>query len=444
MDCNSKKPMLGFSPELFEERRKKVFSKLHNSVLLLSSGSVKKKSRDIEIPFRPDSDFFYLTGLCEPECVALLRPNGSDGDLILFVPARDMDKEIWIGERMGPSEIKEQFGATEVYERHQLDQYLPSLFSDVDKIYFRIGSDRHVQDLVLSSISSAHLPKTRGSGRLEGILEPGYLLDEMRLFKDAEELDHIRKAALITSESFEEMVTYCRPGAGEWELEAALEFGFRRRGASGAAYPTIVGSGANSCVLHYSDNARRMGDGDLVLVDGGAEYNLYAGDMTRTFPVSGTFSSIQKAVYEIVVGAYKCAIEHLEPGVTLADIHQKTVGNLADGLLDLGVLEGSTEEILEKGSYKTFFPHQTSHWLGLDVHDVGDYVKEGSSRVLEPGMVLTVEPGLYFPPSTKTLEDFFCIGVRIEDDFLITDNGCELMTSPLPVSAEEVESLMGA
>jgi len=434
--------MLGFSPNLFWERRKAVFSNLDESVLILTSGSIRNKSRDTESVFRPDSDFFYLTGVCEPDSVAILRPNGSDGDLVLFVPSRDLDKERWTGDRMGPEEIKEEYGATAVYGRHQLEEYFPNLVTNTDKIYFRIGSDQRVQDLVFESLKATRLYQPRGGKGPPGVLDPGCILDEMRLFKDEEELDRIRRAAQITTESFCEMLEYCSPGSGEWELAAALEFGFRKRGASGNAYPTIVGSGKNSCVLHYSDNDRRMEEGDLVLVDGGAEVDLYAGDITRTFPVSGSFSKVQKEVYEIVQRSHECAINEISPGVALDSIHRVAVGQLVEGLLDLGVLEGSAEEIIDKKVYKKFFPHQTSHWLGLDVHDVGDYFDGDQSRILQPGMVLTVEPGLYFPSAASSIEEFFGIGIRIEDDLLVTANGSESLGALLPVVAEEVESLL--
>jgi len=437
-----KERMLGFSPNLFWERRKAVFSNLDESVLILTSGSIRNKSRDTESVFRPDSDFFYLTGVCEPDSVAILRPNGSDGDLVLFVPSRDLDKELWTGDRMGPEEIKEEYGATAVYGRHQLEEYFPNLVTNTDKIYFRIGSDQRVQDLVFESLKATRLYQPRGGKGPPGVLDPGCILDEMRLFKDEEELDRIRRAAQITSESFCEMLEYCSPGSGEWELAAALEFGFRKRGASGNAYPTIVGSGKNSCILHYSDNDRRMEEGDLVLVDGGAEVDLYAGDITRTFPVSGSFSKVQKEVYEVVQRSHECAINEISPGVALDSIHRVAVGQLVEGLLDLGVLEGSAEEIIDKKVYKKFFPHQTSHWLGLDVHDVGDYFDGDQSRILQPGMVLTVEPGLYFPSAAESIEEFFGIGIRIEDDLLVTANGSESLGASLPVVAEEVESLL--
>jgi|TARA_B110000116_G_scaffold113033_1_gene98189 Xaa-Pro aminopeptidase len=434
--------MLGFSPNLFWERRKTVFSKLDETVLVLTSGSIRNKSRDTEIPFRPDSDFFYLTGVCEPDSVAVLRPNGSDGDLILFIPSRDLDKERWTGQRMGLEGFKEEYGAVAVYGRHQLEEYFPSLITNTDKIHFRIGSDQRVQDLIFASLKATRLYKPRGEKGLQGVLDPGCILDEMRLFKDDEELDRIRRATQITSESFCEMLKYCSPGTGEWELAAALEFGFRKRGASGTAYPTIVGSGSNSCVLHYSDNSRRMEAGDLVLVDGGAEVDLYAGDITRTFPVSGSFTPPQKAVYEVVQRAHRSAINEVAPGAVLDSIHRVAVSQLVEGLLDLGVLEGSAEEIIDKRAYKKFFPHQTSHWLGLDVHDVGDYFVGDQSRTLQPGMVLTVEPGLYFPRLTEDVEEFCGIGIRIEDDVVVTEEGSELLGLSLPVSTGDVESLL--
>ncbi len=269
----------------------------------------------------------------------------------------------------------------------------------------------------------------------------------MRLVKDAEEVDRMRRAASVTVDALHDLGSAIRPGVGEWELEAVLDSGFRMRGAWGPAYPTIVGSGPNACVLHYVSNERTVEEGDLVLVDAGAELDLYAADITRTFPASGQFSDAQRSIYEVVLRANRRAVQAVRPGTTVAQVHREARDELIEGLLELGILEGARDDILEDESYKPFFPHQTSHWLGLDVHDVGDYATGGVSRVLESGMILTVEPGLYFPMGTEdpngVPDDYLDIGVRIEDDVLVTSEGHEVLTSSLPAGIEEIEALVG-
>ncbi len=450
-------PTWGFSPDVFVARRKHVLADLDGSALVLCSETNTSGGRH-----RPDSDLFYLTGVTEPGAVAVLRPDGEDGDFILFVRIRSPEEERWSGERLGPERAREVFGADTTYGNDVLPEHLPRLLAEADDVYFRITTESPVQSLVLGALQTARLRGARKGVGPRAIIDPGRLLDPSRLMKHPEELERMRRAATITVEAFTEMLGAVRPGVGEWELEGILDGAFRRKGAVGPAYPTIVGSGANACVLHYVDNNCTMCDGDLVLVDAGAEVDLYVSDVTRTFPVSGSFTAAQRAIYDLVLEAHDQAIEGIRPGVTVESIHHTARDVLVDGLLDLGVLDGDKAEVIDTEAYKPFFPHQTSHWLGLEVHDVGDYAASGVSRVLEPGMVLTVEPGLYFqgPPEDSAVteeedsavsteedstvaEEYVGIGIRIEDDVVVTAEGHEVLTAGLPVSADEIERLVG-
>ena len=433
--------MLGFSPDIFAARRERVLADLGGSALLLCSTANASGGRS-----RADSDLFYLTGVTEPEAVAVLRPDGEDGDFVLFVRPRNAEEERWSGERLGPERALETFGADAAYGSDTLSEHLPKLLAEADEVYFRLGTESPAQDLVMDALRTARLKGAKKGVGPRGITDPGRLLDSMRLIKTPEELDRMRRAATITVEAFSEMFGDVRPGVGEWELEGILDGAFRRKGASGPAYPTIVGSGANACVLHYRDNDRTALEGDLVLVDAGAEVDHYASDVTRTLPVSGSFSAVQRAIYDLVLEAHDRAIECVRPGVSVGSIHDTARDVLVEGLIALGVLEGDKAEATESEAYKPYFPHQTSHWLGLDVHDVGDYASSGVSRALEPGMVLTVEPGLYFPgpfESGGTAEQYAGIGIRIEDDVVVTAEGHEVLTAGLPVSVDDIERLVG-
>lgn len=447
-----------FPPEVFRRRRERVRKELDGGALLLPGADVLHRSRDTQFPFRPDSELFYLTGCAEPRVVALFRDAQEEEGLTLFVPRRDPETELWSGPRLGPEEARERFAAEASYPLDELEERLPDLLKPASRIFFRLGAHPRVEPLVIRALAHA---RGRGARKGEGprsVWDPGMILDELRLRKEPEEVDRIRRAAGITVEAFREAMGAAGPGEGEWAVEAALEAGFRRRGARGPAFPTIVGSGPNACVLHYEDNARRMEEGELVLLDGGAEVGLYAGDVTRTFPVAGGFDTAQRAVYEVVREAHEAALAAVHPGATTAQVHRAAVQALTRGLVDLEVLSGDVDALVEEEAYKPFFPHQTSHWLGLDVHDVGDYAVAGTARLLEPGMVLTVEPGLYFRPSSvegspdssaspaaspDSPGPFRGIGVRLEDDVLVTESGAENLTAPLPVDAEEMVELVG-
>jgi Xaa-Pro aminopeptidase len=430
-------------------RRDRVRARLAGGVMILPAAPILKRSRDTEVRYRPDSELFYLTGAVHPGVVAVLR-DADEEAFVLFVPEKDAKKEVWFGPRPGPGEAKELYGAEEVYPIGELEERLPDLVRPHREVFFRLGGTSELDRLLLNELTWARNRGQRKGEGLRGIVDPGEILDDLRLVKDPEEIERVRKATAVTVAGFQDAICGFRPGMGEWEVEALLESSFRKRGASGPAFPTIVGSGKNGCVLHYLDNRDPIGESALVLVDAGAEVGLYSGDVTRTFPASGRFDSRQMDIYGLVLEAHSTALSLIRPGTPVAEIHEAVRGALAGGLLDLGVLEGSVEEVLERDALESFYPHQTSHWLGMDVHDVGDYASRGESRVLEPGMVLTVEPGLYFSdrsdgPADPAVGDhpFQGMGIRIEDDVLVTEDGFENLTGALAVRPAEVESLVG-
>ena len=448
-------PLLGFSPEAFRARRERALAALEGSALVLPAAPAAHKSRDTERRYRADSELFYLTGVVEPGVLAVLRPGGDNGDFVLFIRPRDEEAERWSGQRLGLDGAREVFGADQVYGVGEMEKRLPHLLAGAERVYFRLGSGSRVEQLVVEALGTARLRGARKGLGPRSVVDPGEMLDPMRLVKDPEEVDRMRRAASVTVDAFGDLTAAIRPGVGEWELEAVLDSGFRKRGAWGPAYPTIIASGPNACVLHYVSNDRTLEGGDLVLVDAGAELDLYSADITRTFPASGRFSDRQRSIYDVVLRANRRALEAVRPGTTVAQVHREARDELIEGLLELGILEGAEEDVLESEAHKLFFPHQTSHWLGLDVHDVGDYSCGSESRVLEPGMVLTVEPGLYFPPDVAGVSrregeggdgvpaDYLGMGVRIEDDVLVTADGHEVLTASLPVRAEEIEAFLG-
>lgn len=438
---------LGFPPELFEQRRERVLGSLGKGVMVLPAAPMLYRSRDVEVRYRPDSELFYVSGLTEPEAVAVLSAEADSERFTLFVSPRDADAELWSGARLGPERAKEVLGASAAYPIEELETRLPALLDGSDRVFFRMGRPAAAQDLVLAALQRARLKGPRRGTGPRAIVDPGVLLDDLRMVKDEHEIDRMRRAAELSVKAFRGALAAVRPGLGEWEMESLIDHAFRAGGGAGPAYPTIVGSGANACVLHYVENRRTIRDGDLVLVDAGAEVDMYAADITRTFPASGRFSGVQRAVYEIVARANRAAVEAVVPGSTIGDVHSAGLDVLVGGLTELNVLEGEVAMLIEEEAYKPYFPHQTSHWLGLDVHDVGDYAHEAESRVLEPGMVLTVEPGLYFRPEPTDPSnggaEFSGIGVRVEDDVLVTVDGHEILTGDLPVVAGEIEELIG-
>ncbi|MBT8398661.1 MAG: M24 family metallopeptidase [Gemmatimonadetes bacterium] len=435
------RPFLGFSPERFSERRTRVKKALGGGVLLLPSAPVLRRSRDTEVRYRPDSELFYLTGCVDPGVVAVLRADHEEG-FVLFVPGRDPKAEVWSGPRMDPSEAKDLYGADKVFSTSELEERLPELLRSGSRVLFRLGVHPALEKLVVEALTWARGRGSRTGDGPRAVADPGTILDELRMVKDSEEISRIRGATELTVAAFEEAMGATRPGMGEWEVESLLEAAFRKGGGTGPAFPTIVGSGENGCTLHYTLNRSRIQQGHLVLLDGGAEVDLYAGDVTRTYPAGGQFTGPQAEVYHWVLRAHRAACEAIGPGAQVSRIHEAALAELVMGLVELGILQGDPGELLEEGAYKPHFPHQTSHWLGLDVHDVGDYATESGPRVLSAGTVLTVEPGLYFPSGSGTAPSALAgIGIRIEDDILVTSEGAENLTEGLPVSPDRVEAL---
>jgi Xaa-Pro aminopeptidase len=433
--------MTDMPAEVFAARRAATFEALGLGVMVLPAAPPLIRSRDTEARYRPDSELFYLTAVTEPGAVAVLV-GGPDRRFVLFVPERDADAERWSGPRVGTDAAEERFGADDAHPLSDLDALLPGLLGDGDFIHVRLGRVEAVDRAALDALRHARARGSRGGTGPRGVIDPGEILDELRLIKDEHEIARIRRAVSLTVKGHLTGITLARPGVGEWAVEASVNAAFREGGAEGSGFETIVGSGPNSCVLHYVENRRTMEDGDLVLLDAGAEVGLYQGDITRTFPANGRFTPEQRAVYDIVERARVSAVEAACPGVAISAVHDAVVRVLLDGLVDLGVLSGPVDDLVASEAHRAFFPHQTSHWLGLDVHDPGDYVRDGADRCLAPGMVFTVEPGLYFPPGLGgSAAPYEGIGVRIEDDLLMGPGAVENLSASLPTAADAMEAL---
>lgn len=434
-------PSEGIPSAVFAARRQAALGALGRGVMVLPAAPVQRRSRDTELPYRPDSELFWLTGATEPGTVAVLV-GGDEPRFILFVREKDPDVELWSGPSMGPDEAGERLGAAETYPLSELELRLGGLMRAGDRIHVRLGCHALTDRLVVEALADARARGARKGTGPRGVVDPGEILDELRLVKDAHEIERLRAAAALTVEGHRAGLAALRPGAGEWEVQAAVEEVFRRGGATGPGFGTIVGSGANACVLHYVDNRRVIEPGDAVLVDAGAELRLYQGDMTRTWPAGGAFSGSQRALYEVVEAAHDAAVAQVAPGTTVAQVHAAATRAIVEGLVALGVLSGALDDLMAQEAHRGLFPHQTSHWLGLDVHDPGDYVRAGVPRALAPGMVLTVEPGVYVPATEEGAASRFAgVGIRIEDDLLVTPEGHENLTAALPTRVDEVEAL---
>jgi Xaa-Pro aminopeptidase len=413
-----------------------------DAVAILIGARMVTRSNDTQFPFRQDSDFWYLTGFDHPNAIAVLRSDGGP-EYTLFVEPRDPDAETWTGYRPGVEGARSDYGADEAFAREDFAKQLPELLAAAKRIHHVLGRDAALDARIVEICEGMRQRSRQGRVPPEAIVDPRGILHEMRLRKDPAELDVMRRAAAISFEGHREAARLAHPGVFEYELEAALEHGFRRRGARGPAYTTIVGSGANATVLHYVRNDQKLRDGELVLVDAGCELEGYASDVTRTYPIGGRFSGPGRAVYEVVRAAQEAALAICRPGITLPEIHELSVRRLVEGMVELGLLSGPVEELVAREAYRRFYMHQTSHWLGLDVHDAGAYRPGGAPRRLEPGMVFTVEPGLYVSPSLHDVDARFRgIGVRIEDDVVVTAEGCEVLTSAIPKIPEDLEALV--
>lgn len=408
---------------------------------LIPTGSLKTRNHDCEYRFRPESDFWWLTGFAEPEAYLVLTPGSKHGDSHLFLQEKDREKETWTGIRLGSEAAPSALGVDHAYDVSQMWQKLPELLAGQRRIVYRYGldeaRDRRVHQLESDLVSRAR----SGLAAPAEWVAPWPNLHELRLKKSEDELAAMRRAADITAEAHVAAMGETAPGKNEAEIEALVDYCFRRRGSTGAAYNSIVAGGANACVLHYIENNQALSDGELLLIDAGAEWQYYAADVTRTFPIGGQFNAEQRALYELVLAAQKASIDAVRPGRTFIEAHDVSVRVLTEGMIDLGLLSGGVEEAIESGSYRQFYMHKTGHWLGLDVHDCGAYHLEGEWRALEPGMVTTIEPGLYVAPDDESVDARWRgIGVRIEDDILVTENGNENLTSAVPKEIDEVEA----
>jgi len=430
----------------YQERREQLMAKIGTGTAIFKSAPVAVMHNDVEYAFRQDSDFFYLTGFNEPEAVAVLAPHHEEHRFILFVQPKEREKEVWTGYRTGVDAAKEKFGADEAYPIAELNEKLPKYLEKADRIYYHLGRDRTFNDTVLKHWQQlmAGYPK-RGTGPM-AIESTNPILHAMRQVKSPAELELMRQAVAISVEAHNHAREFTQPGRYEYEVQAELEHIFRRRGGMGPAYPSIVASGANSCVLHYIENNRQMHDNELLLIDAGCVYEYYNADITRTFPIGNTFTSEQKILYEIVLKAQLEAIAQVQPGNPYNLFHDTAVRVLVEGLMELGLLTGDIEEIIKEEKYKPFYMHRTGHWLGLDVHDAGVYKHGENWQSLQPGHVVTVEPGLYIGPDVEPTEGqpaiddrWRGIGIRIEDDVLVTAQGHEVLTAGVPKSVEEME-----
>lgn len=428
----------------FARRRKELMSLMApNSIAVVPAAPEQVRSRDTHFPYRQDSDFLYLSGFEEPEAVLVLIPGRRQGQFILFCRERDRAREIWDGYRAGPEGACEKFAADDAFPINDIDEILPGLIEGRDRVYYAIGKDQHFDARLMEWVNNIRKRARAGASPPAEFVDLDHLLHELRLFKSATELKIMHKSGQIAARAHRRAMAVCKPGMFEYQLQAEIEHEFAMAGARHPAYGTIVGGGANGCILHYVENSAPLNAGDLVLIDAGCELDYYASDITRTFPVSGKFSPEQKAIYEIVLEAQLAAIKTAVAGNHWNEPHDTTVRIIVEGLVDLGLLKGSVEEIIEKGAYTDFYMHRAGHWLGMDVHDVGDYKVDQHWRLLEPGMVMTIEPGIYIAPdNARVAKKWRGIGIRIEDNVAITRKGTQVLTADAPKTIADIEALM--
>ncbi len=428
----------------FARRRKNLMGMMDkHTIAIVPGGREVTRSRDTEYPFRQNSDLFYLTGFEEPDAVLVLVPGRRQGQVVLFCRERDPDMELWNGYRLGPEGAVAYLGVDDAFPIDDLDEILPGLIEGTQRIYYSMGHDDVFDQRVMGWVNQIRALVRTGAAPPADFTDLAFLLHEQRLIKSAAEVRVMRKAGEISAAAHVRAMQECQPGRYEYHLEAAIQHTFAEHGARFPAYNSIVGSGANACVLHYTENASKMRAGDLVLIDAGCEYQGYAADITRTFPVSGQFSAEQRAIYDLVLEAQRAAIAKVRPGNTWNQPHDATVRVITRGLIKLGLLRGKERELIKAEAYREFYMHRAGHWLGLDVHDVGEYRVDGRWRQLEPGMVLTIEPGIYIAAdNTKAPKRWRGIGVRIEDDVVVTEQGCDVLTADVPKRADEIEALM--
>jgi Xaa-Pro aminopeptidase len=437
-----------------ERRREEFMRRINGGVAILPAAPTATRNSDVEHEYRQDTDFYYLTGFEEPNAVAVLAPDHPEHRFVMFVQPKDREREVWTGWRAGEAGVKRDYGADAAFTIDKLDQELPKLLSKAERIYYRFGSDPEFDEKLMGLMRRFQRERQRSGAGPNAIIDPSDVLHEMRLIKTGGDIGHLRRAVEITCQGHLSAIRALRPTMYEYELEAVLRFVFRKNGSPRMGYPPIVASGANATVLHYTTNNRRITENDLVLIDAGTEYGYFTGDVTRTLPAGGSFTEEQAAIYQIVLDAQIEAIKAVRPGATFIEPHDRAVRVLTEGLVRLGLLQGDVDELIEDGDkftnqedaprgYKKFYMHRTSHWLGMDVHDAGPYKVADEWRRLEPGMVLTVEPGLYIAEDLEGVDArYLGIGVRIEDDVLVTEGGNEVLSTIVPKTIEEIEGMM--
>lgn len=430
----------------YARRRKALMAQMEpNSIAILPAAPVYIRNRDVEHVYRQDSDFQYLTGFPEPEAVMALIPGREHGEYVLFCRERDPERELWDGLRAGQDGAIKTFGADDAFPIGDIDDILPGLIEGRERVYYAIGCNQEFDQRLMEWINHIRAKARQGATPPNEFVALDHLLHDMRLYKSAAEVKVMKTAAEISARAHVRAMQASRAGLYEYHLEAELDYEFRKGGAKMPAYGSIVAAGKNACILHYHENDAPLKDGDLVLIDAGCEIDCYASDITRTFPVSGKFSPEQKAIYEIVLEANLEAMKYIAPGRHWNEAHEATVQVITAGLVKLGLLEGEVDELIASEAYRPFYMHRAGHWLGMDVHDVGDYKVGGQWRVLEAGMAMTVEPGIYIAPDNdKVAKKWRGIGVRIEDDVVVTRTGCEVLTDGVPKTVAEIEALMAS
>ncbi len=430
----------------FSKRRQRLFKQMGpNSMAILPTATEKIRNRDVHYPFRADSDFHYLTGFNEPEAVMVLLREKSKSRFILFCRERDRALELWHGRRYGPEGAIEHFDADEAYNIEALHEKLGEWMSGIDRIFYTLGHDHEFDQRLTQQAEALRNQSRNGVNEPSQFISLAHILHQMRLVKSASEIKLMQQAANIAAEAHIQAMQQCQPGMNEYEIEAELNYYFMKHGSRSAAYPSIVAGGKNACILHYTENDAELNDGDLLLIDAGAEYQYYASDITRTFPVNGRFSEEQRALYDLVLDAQLGAIKKVQPGMAYNVHHDTAVRILTKGLIRLGLLKGDYKQLIKDGTYKEFYMHRTGHWLGMDVHDVGPYKQGQHWLKLRPGMVLTVEPGLYIAPDCKRVaKRWRGIGIRIEDDVVVTRSGNKILSAAAPKHADNIEAIMKA
>jgi Xaa-Pro aminopeptidase len=438
-------PAMVFDPKIYAARRVRIFEEMERrggGVMILPAAEERPRNADSEYIFRQDSDYAWAVGLDEPMGGAVLVARGGERKLVLFVRPRDREKEIWTGRRVGVEGAKEIFGADEAYTVGELDAKLSPLVEGAPTLWWRLGQDPAWDVRMARMLAELRALARTGKTAPEAIVDPGRIVHELRLVKSPDEVAKLRKAAEITAEAHLAAMRDGSAGRREHQVQAEIEYAFRRRGGMGPGYGTIVATGPNSTILHYRAGDAVLEDGHVCLVDAGGEYDWYTADVTRTFPVSGEFTKAQRDLYELCLGTQKEAIAAVRPGTDIDAIHDLAVRQLTEGLIGLGLLQGKVEERIEDKSYRKYYMHRTSHWLGMDVHDVGDYYVNGKPRPFVPGMVLTVEPGIYVAEDDEGApKEMRGVGIRIEDDVLVTEDGRENLTAAVPKDVKELEAV---